>query len=138
MSEVSWLDHDFAREPEPALPGLMHVGTVLDVDVFCIDSLDAGAPSPPFASVSATVDSDPATVLPLPGSGSSARAVEQTRSELLAQLIEVIIGQPSQWHSFILGFVRRARVDRLEELPLDVLHTVVEQAYTLNIARGGK
>lgn len=132
---VVWLDHDFAHEHVPDPPGLMRVGTMLDVDVFCLDDLDAGSlHETPAASDGATGDPD----LPRPGSGSPALAVERTKAQLIAQLLELLTPAPSMWHSFFLQYTRRARVGGLEELPVEVLHTVVEQAHTLHLARGGK
>lgn len=132
MKDVVWLDHDFAHEHVPDPPGLMRVGTVLDIDVFCVDDLDA---------VRGCAASDGATGDPGPrpsGSGSPALAAERAKAQLIAQLLELLTPKPSQWHSFFLTFTRRARVDGLEELPVEVLHTVVEQAHTLHLARGGR
>lgn len=131
---VAWLDHDFPLEHDPEPEGWMRVGTLLDVAVFTPTHLDVATPA--FAtSDGATGDS---ARTGLSGAGSPALAAELTRSQLIAQFVEVLIPQPSQWHSFVLGFLRRERVDRLEQLPVEVLHTLVEQSYTLNAARGGR
>lgn len=139
MSLAAWLDHDFPYEPIATPPGLMHAGTVLDVPVFALDLLaldDLGAEPLP-ASDGATGDSGPIRGGAQPsGSGSSALAVERTRNEMLGQLIETIIGRPSQWHSFLVRYLRKAGVERIEQLPLEYLHTVVEQSYTVAAARG--
>lgn len=98
-------------------------------------SFGLDAATPPAASDSAHGDSTPETC---PRDvGSPARPEDGfARAELIAQLLEVIVPQPSQWHSFILGHLRRHRVDRLEQLPVGVLQTLVEQSFTLAAARG--
>lgn len=135
MNDVVWLEHDFAPVPVAEPVGWMHVGTFLDTDVFAPTHLDT---VDPLRSVSDSATGDSATAGYPPAAGSPARAIDQRKAELLEELVDLLVANPSHWHSFLLGHKRRHRVDRLADLPVEVLYLVVNQAITLHGARGGK
>ncbi len=132
-----WLDHDFPHEPTVTPPGLMHVGTVLDVDVFCTTDLDT---EPHAVSDGATADLDPTpprNAQPM-GSGSPALAIDQRKAQLIEELVDVLLTKPSQFYSYLIGELRRNHVATLTDLPVEVLYSVVSRALQLHGARGGK
>lgn len=133
MSATAWLDHDFPYEVA-STPGLMFVGSVLDVDVYCLTDLDT-APLP--VSDGATDGPDLITVSPLSGSGSPARAIDQRTAELVEQILDIVIPRPSQFYSYLIGELRRHRCEHLTDLQLEVLYAVVQRVITLDAARGG-
>ena len=131
------LDHDFPYEPAPeySLAG--------EIDGAPVYRGPAAAPSRAAVAVS---PAEPGAGTSPSSAGHPSLAGEvlgteiaeyRTRTELLAQLVE-LVAPAGIWPSFFRGVTRRHRVERLEQLPAEVLHTVVEQAHQVAAARGGR
>lgn len=131
MSSVAWLDHDFPLEHVPDPPGLLHVGNFLGVDVYELGEIGA---APAVAPDRAT--GDPTQTCP--GSGSPALVADRHKARLLEELVDVLLPKPGQFYSYLLGELRRHHVDNLNDLPVEVLFSVVQRALMLHNARGGR
>lgn len=139
MTGVAWLDHDSPLEPGP--PTFVRIGELDGRELFELQDPAAAARSAREAPAAAAHATDGTDSQPLVGSVPSALAdvlaAEATRIELLGELVELLMPpKPSQWHSFFLGFTRRARVHRITELDADQLRQLVNQAAELANARG--
>lgn len=146
MTVALHLDHDFPWEPthdQPA-PDFTLAGEIDGAPVYRCNTTptsvgSARLPTPVAAVLPA---GDPTRSPSRPPAGHSEAALVlggeitewRTRCELLGQLVDLLT--PSGiWKSFFLGFMRRHRVDRVEDLTAEVLHTLLEQAYQVAAAR---
>lgn len=156
------LDHDFPYEnwaapatvrDEVAAAAFRLAGEVDGAPVYrSNDPTSVGPARLPAPDAAVLPDGDvPVPLVASPSGHAIAAAVMadevaeyRSRAEYLGQLIELLVAQlapatgPGIWGGFLARFRSAGRVERLEQLPAATLHTVVEQAYTVAAARGGR